>query len=139
MQTKEVCSTSSQTIFSLQLNNKFLYQSFSEKITFLEYGNPDNVQTFSKGKLNEYLAASWPKHLEAINNLKPFLSNRKKRNLDKAWDMYCHPDRVPGDQEQKRTNMFEGYEDLQACWGEKHARKVALEKINGILKYAKPQ
>jgi len=70
--------------------------------------------------LNEFLRAGYTfRHLKALNTFKGYLPSEERMAIDRAWEKYCN---------------FAQYSDKN---NEAELKKVALENIEEILKFAK--
>jgi hypothetical protein len=108
--------------------------AFLPEIIFLKHnariscaGSSDNLQ--------EFLHFGYTRrHLKAFVAFRPYLSSKKKRCIDQAWQEYCcHPDNP-------KITFFEQYSWKVANKGkdyEKELKSLALSRIEKILEFSK--
>jgi hypothetical protein len=76
------------------------------------------------------------RHLGAFETFRAILPPEDRRDIQRAWDEYCHPDDIPECEDTKRDHVFNAYSHIKDVSGEEAAKKVALEKLNNIMKFA---
>jgi len=109
-----------------EFRNAFLYE-----LIFLKHNAciPEGERTYTA--LNEFLFAGYVhRHLKAFEVFRNYLSSEERANIDKAWQGYCHYD-IEGETEPDFTMYAED------IWEGKDTKKLALERIEEILKFAK--
>lgn len=77
------------------------------------------------------------RHLPAFEIFRSQMDVIERRHIDMAWDAYCHPDGIPKDDSDKKEFTLDGYFRIIEASGEEQAKRIALKKINNILKFAK--
>jgi hypothetical protein len=106
--------------------------AFLCELIFLKYNAilPECERTYTS--LDAFLRAGYTfRHMKAIETFKPYLSPIDGIGIDKAWQEYC-----------KRTDgpnvlYFEQYSTKNVSKErEKELKALALERIEGILKFA---
>jgi len=110
--------------------------AFIDVKVFLEFGAIGRNSPIVTDNVNEFLGTYRIEHLKAVVEFKAFLNKRERRRIEKAWNEYCHPEEVPKDKYERRDFTFNGYFHIQETRGKEAAKGIALEKINGILKFA---
>ena len=109
-----------------EFRNAFLYE-----LIFLKHNAciPEGGRTYTT--LNEFLFAGYVhRHLKAFEVFRNYLFGEERANIDKAWQDYCHYD-IEGETEP----YFAMY--AENIWEGKDTKKLALERIEEILKFAK--
>ncbi len=95
--------------------------AFLPEIIFLRH-NANIPGSSASGDVGQKLSyGHLHRHLKAFEVFRDYLSTKKKAGLDKAWQKYCY------NADNQKTLCFNQY-----------SRKVALERIEEILKFAKP-
>ena len=109
----------------------FFRDAFLPEITFLKH-NTNIGNLGSSDDLGELLRFGYiHRHLKAIEVFKSNLSIKKKASIDKAWKEYCCNPNKPDEL------YFEQYSAKNTGKNEKEIRKLVLERIEEILKFAK--
>jgi len=86
-------------------------------------GSIDGLNVFlSHGYLN--------RHLKAFEIFNAYLSPKEREGINKAWQEYCHYDI-----ERETSPHWAMY--AEKTWEGKDTKELALERIEGILKFAK--
>lgn len=102
----------------------FFREAFLPEITFLKH-NVNIGNLGSSGDLSELLRFGYVhRHLKAFEIFRNYLSTKERTSIDKAWQKYCHHPDNP------ENLYFDQY-------SEKDMKIIALERIEGILKFAK--
>jgi hypothetical protein len=112
---------------------KIFRNDFLLEIAFLEHNTalPGNERTYTT--LDEFLRAGYTfRHLKAFETFKPYLSPVNRKGIDKAWQEYCcRPD-------DPNALYFEQYSTKSVSRErEEELKRLALERIEAILKFAK--
>jgi hypothetical protein len=102
--------------------------ALSDEIKALRYTSEDPA---------EILSRSFTKHETAVSELKLVLGRCDKKGLEKAWKAYNPYVQHPGNHELPSMSQYYG---LQSPDIEPEAvRNVAIERIENLLKFAKPK
>lgn len=113
----------------LEVANKFR-ESFTEEIRFID-------RTFAVDRagrdIPEVLSAGFDKHERAFIAVMEVLSERKKAKIKEAWQTYIGDDKLMG----KPT--FRQYANNGIKNRIKGNDKIALDRINALLKFAEPK
>jgi hypothetical protein len=111
--------------------------AFLHELIFLRHNasTPEGERNYTT--LNEFLQDGYiHRHLRAFEIFKNYLSPSERVNIAKAWKEYCcHPD-------SPSIPFFEQYSWKVANRGkdyEKQLKVLALNRIENILKFAKPK
>ncbi len=111
--------------------------TFLPEIVYLKYnaaleeisGHTDDITGLLKSGYTR-------RHLGAFETFQAILSPKDRQNLQKIWDEYCHPEGIPECEDTKRDHAFNDYSRIQESSDQETTKKIALEKINNILKFA---
>jgi hypothetical protein len=108
--------------------------AFLPEVIFLKHNA--KINGGSSSDLGEFLGAAYIRQLKALMLFKTYLSTKDEISIDKAWQEYCyHPDNpnIPFFEQYswKVANKGKGYE--------KQLKALALNRIEKILKFAKPK
>ena len=94
-------------------------EAFLPEIIFLRH-NANITGSSSSNSVGESLSFGYlHRHLQAFEIFRCYLSAKERAGIDKAWQKYCYD-----------ANNWE-----TLCFN-KYSRKVALERIEAILKFA---
>jgi len=111
--------------------------AFVDVLLFLEFGVTSELDPVRDDiKICDFLRSFAAGQLKAIIEFKPFLSECERIGIERAWDEYCHPEGIPEDKSEKRNFILDGYFHIEESSSGEKAKKIALEKINNILKFA---
>ncbi len=104
--------------------------AFNEETRFID-------QTYAVDRAGKdipgVLAAAAEKHEHALIIFKDFLSKRKRTNIEKAWKEYTGEEKLMGKYTFKQYATYGKFKDAG------NIRKLALSRIEKLLKYADPK
>jgi hypothetical protein len=122
--------TSNNLIRRQEFNNAATQfkKTFFNTVNFLETGADRGDKNITTSNVYDFLSTRQFDHIEAIYNLKSFLSKSENIAFEKTWKEYRY-----GNNEK----AYEQYSIIQLEQGVEVARKCALEKLNKILNFAK--
>ena len=109
--------------------------AFLGEILYLRY-NVRIKGTATSNRVGGFLRPAIFKHMEALTRFEPFLSIGERQRMYRAWDEYRHPEGTPQDEDKERDFSFVGYMSIEDTKGTEEAKKIALQKIYEILKFA---
>ena len=111
--------------------------AFLPEIIYLNHGAVLEDITPQSDNLHTLLSSAYlRRHLEAFEIFRSRLSTVDRRGIEQAWDEYCHPNGIPKDKYEKKDFTLNAYFQIMEASGEETAKRVALGKINNILKFA---
>jgi hypothetical protein len=113
----------------IDASNKFR-EAFFDEIRFI---NRDYAVDRAGRDIPEVLAAAADKHETALIAFMEVLNKRKKTNIKKAWNTYTGNDKVTGKYTFRQYATYNKFKDAE------NIRQRALDRIDDILKFAKPK